>query len=48
MVIGYPETELVEQRENEIRASMRRAALTLAGATALGGTIWMLGRRKAA
>jgi hypothetical protein len=26
----------------------RRAALTLAGATALGGTIWMLGRRKAA
>ncbi len=44
----YPETEILEQRDSEIHASMRRTALALAGAAALGGSLWMLGRRKAA
>jgi FAD/FMN-containing dehydrogenase/Fe-S oxidoreductase len=43
----HPETTIIAQRDNEVRASMRRTALTLAGAAALGGTVWMLARKAA-
>jgi FAD/FMN-containing dehydrogenase/Fe-S oxidoreductase len=44
----YPETELIKARDAKVRASLRHAALTLAGSSVLGGAIWLLRNRKAA
>jgi FAD/FMN-containing dehydrogenase/Fe-S oxidoreductase len=44
----YPEAELFRAREAAVRTSMRRAVLGLAGATVLGGAIWLQRRKNAA
>jgi FAD/FMN-containing dehydrogenase/Fe-S oxidoreductase len=42
---AYPERPLVHRRESEVRRSMSRAALGLAGAGAAGALLWALRRR---
>jgi FAD/FMN-containing dehydrogenase/Fe-S oxidoreductase len=42
---SYPERRLVRQREEEIRRSMKRASLALAGAAAGGAALWHLARK---
>jgi hypothetical protein len=42
---SYPERRLVRQREEEIRRSMKRSSLALAGAAAGGALLWHLARK---
>jgi Fe-S oxidoreductase len=42
---SYPEKQLVRQREGEIRRSMQRAGLAVAGIAASGALLWHLAKR---